>query len=602
MAQLFWEQCLGHLQEELPSQQFNTWIRPLTFDAGQEKGQSDPYRLRAPNRFVRDWVNDKFLDRINEIFQQVSGRGCSVTLLAADVPPPAFLRQQVETVGDQVENSQPLLSPSPVSPLPSPTGGVVGGNIPNTAPVAAMGEQNLLTHPASEHSQVLKGSLQNNNHSIQNNMVGGAGLSGHPVGMGMASTASGTMAVESTAVESAAVESVAMEGMAVEGRATTSMASGSLSSAPAAVPATRTSVTNTVDEDRQTQLRSVDGGLKHRSNLNHSFTFGSFIEGKSNQLALAAARQVAENPGGSYNPMFIYGGVGLGKTHLMHAVGNSLLQQKPNAKILYLHSERFVADMVKGLQLSAMNDFKRFYRSVDALLIDDIQCFVGKDRSQEEFFHTFNALLEGGRQIILTSDRYPKEIDGLEERLKSRFGWGLTVAVEPPELETRVAILIKKASEAHYELSSDAAFFIAQKIRSNVRELEGALKRVIASANFTGRPISIELIKDSLKDLLALQDRLVTIDNIQRVVADHYKVKMSELLSKRRSRSIARPRQVAMALAKDLTNHSLPEIGEAFGGRDHTTVLHACKKVKELQQTSSEISEDMKLLLRALTT
>jgi len=342
--------------------------------------------------------------------------------------------------------------------------------------------------------------------------------------------------------------------------------------------------------------------LNHQSNINQTFTFDSFVEGKSNQLALAASRQVAENPGGSYNPLFIYGGVGLGKTHLMHAVGNALREQKPNAKIVYLHSERFVADMVKALQLNAMNDFKRFYRSVDALLIDDIQFFAGKERSQEEFFHTFNALLEGGQQMILTCDRYPKEVDGLEERLKSRFGWGLTVAVEPPELETRVAILMKKANQARVNLPNDAAFFIAQRIRSNVRELEGALKRVIASAHFTGSPINIDLIRESLKDLLALQDKLVTIDNIQRVVSEYYKVKMSELLSKRRSRSIARPRQVAMALAKELTNHSLPEIGEAFGGRDHTTVLHACRKIKELQESSRDISEDVKHLLRALTT
>ena len=301
-----------------------------------------------------------------------------------------------------------------------------------------------------------------------------------------------------------------------------------------------------------------------KSNLNSAFTFDTFVEGKSNQLALAAAQQVAENPGGSYNPLFIYGGVGLGKTHLMHAVGNAMRERKPDAKIVYLHSERFVADMVKALQLKAIDEFKQFYRSVDALLIDDIQFFAGKDRSQEEFFHTYNALLERGQQMILTCDRYPKEIDGVEERLKSRFGWGLTVAVEPPELETRVAILINKAEQTGMDLSRDAAFFIAQRIRSNVRELEGALKRVMAHAQFSGRVIDIDLIRESLKDLLALQDKLVTIDNIQRVVADYYKLKMSDLLSKRRSRSVARPRQIAMALAKELTNYSLPEIGEAL--------------------------------------
>ena len=286
----------------------------------------------------------------------------------------------------------------------------------------------------------------------------------------------------------------------------------------------------------------------------------------------------------------------------MHAVGNALRQTKPDARIVYLHSERFVADMVKAIQLNAISDFKRYYRSVDALLIDDIQFFANKDRSQEEFFHTFNALLEGGQQMILTCDRYPKEIEGLEERLKSRFGWGLTVAVEPPELETRVAILMKKAEQANIDLSPDAAFFIAQRIRSNVRELEGALKRVIASANFTGRPYDVELIKDSLRDLLALQDRQVSLDNIKRTVAESYKIKSSDLLSKRRSRSVARPRQLAMALSKELTNHSLPEIGDAFGGRDHTTVLHACRKIKELRETSTDIREDYKNLLRSLTT
>lgn len=471
LAQVLWEKCLGCLQEELPAQQFNTWIRPLTLNISEDQptepeDTSNNIQLLAPNRFVKDWVSDKFLDRIVELFQQISGKRCSVTVESGTLSPAVKL--------------------PPV-------------DIPK------------VNAPVTESTTRIQ-----------------------------------------------------------------------------VVPDTRNS--------------GVEGGLNHQSNINETFTFSSFVEGKSNQLALAASRQVAENPGSSYNPLFIYGGVGLGKTHLMHAVGNALRQQKPNAKIIYLHSERFVADMVKALQLNAINDFKRFYRSVDALLIDDIQFFAGKERSQEEFFHTFNALLEGGQQMILTCDRYPKEIDGLEERLKSRFGWGLTVAVEPPELETRVAILIKKALQAKVELPTDSAFFIAQRLRSNVRELEGALKRVIASAHFTGRPIDIDLIRESLRDLLALQDKLVTIDNIQRVVSEYYKVKLSELLSKRRSRSIARPRQVAMALAKELTSHSLPEIGEAFGGRDHTTVLHACRKVKELQETSREISDDIKQLMRTLTT
>jgi chromosomal replication initiator protein len=285
----------------------------------------------------------------------------------------------------------------------------------------------------------------------------------------------------------------------------------------------------------------------------------------------------------------------------MHAVGIALLQKNPSARVVYLHSERFVADMVKALRLNAINEFKRFYRSVDALLIDDIQFFAGKDRSQEEFFHTFNALLEGRKQMILSCDRYPKEITGLEDRLKSRFGWGLTVCIEPPELETRVAILLKKAEQMGVQVGHDVAFFIAQRIRSNVRELEGCLKRVVASARFTGRPIDLELVKEALKDLLALQERQISIDNIQSTVAEYYKIKRSDLLSKRRNRSVARPRQVAMALAKELTNRSLPEIGEAFGGRDHTTVLHGCRKIKELCNSSADIAEDYKNLLRLLT-
>ncbi len=339
----------------------------------------------------------------------------------------------------------------------------------------------------------------------------------------------------------------------------------------------------------------------HNHFLNKKFIFDSFVEGNSNQLARAASLQVAERPGDAYNPLFIYGGVGLGKTHLMHAVGNAILKNNPDAKVLYLHSERFVADMVKALQTNSINEFKRFYRSLNALLIDDIQFFAGKDRSQEEFFHTFNALLEGQQQIILTSDRYPKEIEGVEERLKSRFGWGLTVAVEPPELETRVAILVSKAEQSNIQLPYEVAFFIAKRIRSNVRELEGALRRVIANAHFTGKPITIEFVNEALRDLLALQDKLVTIENIQKTVAEYYKVKVAELLSKRRSRSIARPRQMAMALAKELTNHSLPEIGDHFGGRDHTTVIHACRKVKELLHEAGDFAEDYKNLMRTLS-
>ncbi len=455
MSELAWQKCIDLLQDELPTQQFNTWIRPL-----RASGDDGRLCLLAPNRFVKDWVREKYLARICELVVEASaGRSIDVVL----------------EIGERGELSpRRSVAPEPVK-----------------APVSRM---------------------------------------------------TGVRQVE------------------------------------------------------------VEGSIKHQSYLIEGYTFTNFVEGKSNQLARAAAMQVAENPGGAYNPLFLYGGVGLGKTHLMHAVGNALLARNPKAKIVYLHSERFVADMVKALQLNAINEFKRYYRSVDALLIDDIQFFANKERSQEEFFHTFNALLEGGQQMILTCDRYPKEINGLEERLKSRFGWGLTVAVEPPELETRVAILMKKADQAKMNLPPDAAFFLAQRVRSNVRELEGALKRVIASAHFTARAIDIGLIKDSLKDLLALQDRQISLDNIQRTVAEYYKMKMADLMSKRRSRSVARPRQVAMALAKELTNHSLPEIGDSFGGRDHTTVLHACRKIKELRETDSDIREDYQNLLRSLTT
>lgn len=525
MSKELWARCLSSLQAEFPAQQYNTWIRPLQVSAEH----NEQLVLVAPNRFVRDWVNDKFLSRIRQVVCDVSGDiSTEVSLEVAQnkgfAPRP------------RMQARQPIRTTPP--PPPPPT----------HAPVSAMPRTPVHHEPAMRQQPLVDPTA--------------AFIPG--------SEESAEINIPQQVLESASAQII-------------------LPSATQVAETTERTV-------------NVEGGLKHhQSNLNHSFTFESFVQGKSNQLALAAARQVGDNPGVSYNPLFIYGGVGLGKTHLMHAVGNEMLKRNPNAKIVYLHSERFVADMVKALQLNAINDFKRYYRSVDALLIDDIQFFAGKERSQEEFFHTFNALLEGGQQMILTSDRYPKEINGVEERLKSRFGWGLTVAIEPPELETRVAILMKKADEARVRLPDDAAFFLAQKIRSNVRELEGALKRVIANAHFTGSPITTPFIKESLKDLLALQDKQVSIDNIQRVVADYYKIKVSDLLSKRRSRSVARPRQVAMSLSKELTNHSLPEIGDAFGGRDHTTVLHACRKIKELRESDTDIREDYQNLLRHLT-
>lgn len=464
MESSLWKKCLEHLEGELTAQQFNTWIRPL-----QAIENDTRLRLLAPNQFVLDWVNERFIDHISEITTRFKAGGAMQVSLE---------------VGS---NRIPALS---------------------------------AREPA--------------------------------------------LAVRSPA-------------------------SAPSSTRPASAPGGFT-------------RRSDYDEIHHVRNLQPEFTFENFVEGKSNQLARAASSQVAENPGRSYNPLFIYGGVGLGKTHLMHAIGNLMIQKDPSSRVVYVHSERFVGDMIKAFQHNSIDEFKRYYRSVNALLIDDIQFFANKERSQEEFFHTFNTLIEGQSQIILTCDRYPKEVGGLEERLKSRFGWGLTVSIDPPELETCVAILKSKAMQSNIDLPDEIAFFVAKRVRSNIRELEGSLRRVIASSRFTGRPITLELAKDALRDLLALQDKLVTIENIQRTVADYCKIRYSDLLSKRRSRSVARPRQLAMALAKELTSHSLPEIGEAFGGRDHTTVLHACRKIQELRKADVRTNEDYTNLLRTLTT
>ncbi len=334
--------------------------------------------------------------------------------------------------------------------------------------------------------------------------------------------------------------------------------------------------------------------------LNPLYTFEGFVAGKSNQIARAAAIQITENPGTSYNPFFIYGGVGLGKTHLMQSVGNRISKNNQKMKVAYVHSERFVGEMVSALQHNTINSFKNQYRSLDVLLIDDIQFFAGKERSQEEFFHTFNVLLEANKQIIITSDRYPKEIRGLEERLKSRFGWGLAVCIDPPELETCVAILKVKASLEGFDLPEDVAFFIASKIRTNVRELEGALRKLMANCKFTNREPSVNLARESLRDLLAIQAKQITIENIKKTVAEYYNIRISDLLSKRRNRSITRPRQIAMAITRELTSHSLPEIGDSFGGRDHTTVIHACKKAASLKESSNRIKADYENIIRAL--
>jgi len=454
-----WEVCVEQLGEELTAEQLNTWIRPL-----QAVINEKTVSLFAPNRFVKDWVEDRYLAKIKFLYDQLGNDSFRVSVVVGS-------SKDGVSVGEM---------------------GAVGG--------------------VDESKKVGK-----------------------------------------------------------------------------------------VESRRQREPAVVEGSIKHSNRLNADFNFESFVEGKSNQLARAAANRVSEKPGSEYNPLFLYGDTGLGKTHLMHAVGNNIRFRDPNAKIIYVHSERFVGDMVKALQLNAISDFKRVYRNVDALLIDDIQFFAGKEKSQEEFFHTFNSLLEGSQQIILTSDRYPKEISNMEDRLKSRFGWGLTVRLEPPELETRVAILINKARKSGVELKRDCAFFIAQKVRSNVRDLEGALKRVLANAHFFGHPITLDFVRETLRDLIAVHDRQISLDNIQRLVADYFKLKISDLLSKRRNRSIARPRQMAMALCKELTVHSLPEIGDAFGGRDHTTVLHACRKIKELCETDLSIRDDYNNLLKALT-
>ena len=436
----FWPTCLNRIEQELTGQQFNTWIKPLKLEPGQ-----DSLRLIAPNRFVLQWVKDRFLTRIEQIADEYYDKPVQLILTLSDIIPDK-------------------------------------------------------KHPPSH-----------------------------------------------------------------------------------------------------TQLTTSKQPRKDNSRLNPVFTFDNFVTGKANQLARAAAIQVAENPGVAYNPLFVYGGVGLGKTHLIQAIGNLVQEQNADAKISYIHAERYVSDVVRAYQHKAFDDFKRHYHSLDILLIDDIQFFGGKNRTQEEFFYAFNALIEAHKQVIITCDSYPKEITGMEDRLISRFGWGLTVAVEPPELEMRVAILLKKAAMEGINLDENVAFFIAKQIRSNVRELEGALKRVLAYSRFTGHSICLDLAKEALKDLLAVQNRQISIENIQKTVADYYKIKVTEMYSKKRSRIVARPRQVAMALAKELTALSLPDIGDAFGGRDHTTVLHACRKIVELRGTHPEMEKDYTVLLQILS-
>lgn len=466
----FWSLCLGRFEEELSAQQFNTWIKPLRFET-----RNDALRLLAPNRFVQQWVKDRFLQKINIWAEEVFSTPMSIELALYDASDKAAI--------------QPNIKPIVVAE-PAPTAKI-----------------------EAEVSKVTK---------------------------------------NVTPTKSAAA---------------------------------------TV---RKAKVATESNGL------NPAFRFDNFVTGKANQLARAAAIQVAENPGTAYNPLFIYGGVGLGKTHVLQAIGNHLKQQRPDAKIRYLHAERYVSDVVKAYEHKAFDEFKRQYHSLDLLLIDDIQFFAKKSRTQEEFFYAFNSLIEAKKQIIITCDTYPKEIADVDERLRTRFSWGLTVAVEPPELEMRVAILLKKAEAARVTLDEDVAFFIAKQVRSSVRELEGALNRIIAMANFTGHAIDVTLAKEALKDLIAVRGRQITIDNIQKTVADYYKIKVAEMYSKKRSRNFARPRQIAMTLARELTNHSFPEIGEAFGGRHHTTVMHACDEIEQLRQNDPNLARDISVLIQVI--
>ncbi|GAA3942276.1 chromosomal replication initiator protein DnaA [Litoribacillus peritrichatus] len=597
MSVELWKQCLSCLESELPSQQFNTWLRPLEIE-GDEKELT----IVAPNRFIRDWVADKYLSRITSLMMESSN----------SAPPRLTFEVRQGGRGSYGMNrpTRPMNN-SRVSAQYETSNRAAESN--NHYGVENPPSQPNFTPPSGMYS------TQKTPSWSESGTTNETGQSGISVESAMQNLASSESVIDSESPSVQVSQAMSEQGGQAQNYASVLENSSAIIHRATPPPQQQeptpsrsnfgTSSYDTGGQSAQSSApfqgnrnHGIAGKIHRESNLDRNLTFETFVEGKSNQLALAASLQVAESPGGSNNPLFLYGGVGLGKTHLMHAIGNYMLQKNPNARILYLRSEQFVADMVRALQLNAITEFKRYYRQVDALLIDDIQFFSGKERSQEEFFHTFSALLEAGQQVVMTSDRFPKEIDGVDDRLRSRFGWGLTFAVEPPELETRVAILKKKAEEQRVDLKDESAFFIARRIRSNVRELEGALKRVVANAHFTGSEINPDFIKESLKDLLALQDKQVSIDNIQKTVADYFDIRQKDMNSKRRTRSIARPRQVAMALAKELTNHSLPEIGEAFGGRDHTTVLHACRKIKELKSTDNDMASDYGKLIRMLTT
>ncbi|OQW67885.1 MAG: chromosomal replication initiation protein DnaA [Proteobacteria bacterium ST_bin12] len=485
----FWPTCLSRFEQELSTQQFNTWIKPLQTEFVQTEQGNLSIRLLAPNKFVQQWVKDRFLNRIETIAAELLPDNTTIELCIS----------QNKTSHQETNANQTNTKKAPLNQLTVNTRNIVSADAANSV--------NASSAKISKANQI-KDSM-------------------------------------------------------------------------AKMPA-----------NRRVSERS--------SGLNSSFNFDNYVTGRANQLARAAAIQVADNPGQSYNPLFIYGGVGLGKTHLLQAIGNQLKQQKPDANIRYLHAERYVSDVVKAYENKAFDDFKRQYHSLDLLLIDDIQFFSKKNRTQEEFFYAFNTLIEEKKQIVITCDTYPKEIVDVDERLRTRFSWGLTVAVEPPELEMRVAILLKKAEESKIHITEDVAFFVAKQIRSSVRELEGALNRIVAMANFTGHAIDVHLAKDALRDLIAVRGRQITIENIQKTVADYYKIKVGEMYSKKRSRNFARPRQVAMSLARELTNHSFPEIGEAFGSRHHTTVMHACAEIEQLRLNDQTIARDLGFLIQVI--
>lgn len=484
----FWPACISRFESELSAQQFNTWIKPLYVEIDGEK-----VRICAPNRFVMQWVKDRFLKKIEQFAEELD-----------------FADLKIEFVVGHANNKTPA---------------------------------NASANKTESKAKVAQQQSENN------------------------------ASVKDESAKSDAEHN--LKATLAKARSATATKSGGAA-------------------------KSASAKKHDDSGLNPTFNFSNYVTGRANQLARAAAIQVAENPGAAYNPLFIYGGVGLGKTHLLQAIGNELRQHNPEAKIRYLHAERYVSDVVKAYEHKAFDEFKRQYHSLDLLLIDDIQFFAKKNRTQEEFFYAFNSLIEAKKQIVITCDTYPKEIADVDERLRTRFSWGLTVAVEPPELEMRVAILLKKAEAVNLNLPEDVAFFIAKQIRSSVRELEGALNRIIAMAKFTGHPIDVHLAKDALRDLIAVRGRQVTMENIQKTVADYYKIKVAEMYSKKRTRNFARPRQIAMALSRELTNHSFPEIGEAFGGRHHTTVMHACDEIDQLRQNDPTIARDIAFLVQVI--